>query len=85
MSQTPRTDNFKSQGREWLPLGIFEKEERENTILREALKSALLRCNHGHDEDQDRCLCWECEDDRKALDSQANAKSAGTDASEKNL
>jgi len=37
-THTPRTDNFKSQGREWLPLGIFEKVERENTILREALE-----------------------------------------------
>ena len=37
-TQTPRTDNFKSQGREWIPLGIFEKVERENTILRESLE-----------------------------------------------
>lgn len=37
MSNTPRTDHFKSQGREWLPLGIFEKAERENSQLREAL------------------------------------------------
>ena len=34
MSKTPRTDNFKSQGREWLPLGTFEKLERENAQLR---------------------------------------------------
>lgn len=33
---TPRTDNFKSQGREWLPLGIFEKVERELTAALEA-------------------------------------------------
>ena len=32
---TPRTDNFKSQGREWLPLGIFEKVERELTAVTE--------------------------------------------------
>jgi hypothetical protein len=37
MSDTPRTDNFKSQGREWLPLGFFEEMEKENTRLREAL------------------------------------------------
>lgn len=37
MNHTPRTDNFKSQGREWLPLGVFEKVERENSQLREAL------------------------------------------------
>lgn len=37
MNDTPRTDNFRSQGREWLPLGIFEKVERENSRLREAL------------------------------------------------
>jgi hypothetical protein len=35
MNDTPRTNNFKSQGREWLPLGIFEKGERENSQLRE--------------------------------------------------
>ena len=40
---------------------------RENVNLRKSLESALLRCNHGHDEDQDHCLCWQCEDDRKAL------------------
>lgn len=38
MSKTSRTDNFISQGRAWLPLAIFEKVERENTILREALE-----------------------------------------------
>ena len=38
MSETPRTDNYKSQGREWLPIGIFKKLERENTILQEALE-----------------------------------------------
>ena len=34
---TPRTDNYKAQGREWLPLGLFEDVERENSRLREAL------------------------------------------------
>jgi len=28
-SDTPRTDNFKQQGREWIPIGIFEDTERE--------------------------------------------------------
>jgi len=37
---TPRTDNYKAQGREWLPLGIFEDVERENSRLREALALA---------------------------------------------
>jgi hypothetical protein len=56
----------------WKPVPPSPAIERENTILRDALKSALLRCKHGHDEEQDHCLCWQCEDDRKALDSQAN-------------
>jgi len=34
---TPRTEKYKAQGREWLPLGIFEDVERENSRLREAL------------------------------------------------
>ena len=33
MSDTPRTDNFRTQGREWLPLGIFEELERDNAKL----------------------------------------------------
>ena len=41
-SETPRTDNFKSQGREWLPLGIFEKAERELTQARNEVEG----CHH---------------------------------------
>jgi hypothetical protein len=48
MTPTPRTDNYKSQGREWLPLGIFEELERENAELLEALE---LLSTHGHAED----------------------------------
>lgn len=29
MSDTPRTNNFAAQGREWIPLGVFECLERE--------------------------------------------------------
>jgi hypothetical protein len=49
-----------------------KKLRAENAELRKSLESALLRCNHGHDEEQDHCLCWQCEDDRKALNSQHN-------------
>ena len=37
MSTTPKTENYRSQGREWLPIGTFEDMERENSRLREAL------------------------------------------------
>jgi len=63
-TQTPRTDNFKSQGREWLPLGIFEKVERENTILREALEKFRGQFD-----------CYECSGTAEdTLDSLANDK-----------
>ena len=37
MTPTPRTDNYKAQGREWLPLGIFEEVERDIAELNERL------------------------------------------------
>lgn len=50
---TPRTDKFKAQGREWLPLGIFEDMERENSRLREAL-DRIVRPVWWMQEDQKR-------------------------------
>lgn len=40
MSDTPRTNNFRSQGREWIPLGVFEVMEQQNTKLRAELGTA---------------------------------------------
>ena len=47
---TPRTDNYKAQGREWLPLGIFEEVERENSRLREGLER-IANCEGAPDID----------------------------------
>jgi hypothetical protein len=44
-SATPKTDNYLRQGREWVPLGIFERLERECAQLREALAAAALRAS----------------------------------------
>jgi hypothetical protein len=41
MSDTPRTDNYRSQGREWFPIGIFEDLERENNKLRKQLHRSM--------------------------------------------
>jgi hypothetical protein len=41
-SDTPRTDNFRQQGREWLPLGIFEDTERELTAAQDTIKRLAI-------------------------------------------
>jgi hypothetical protein len=46
---TPRTDKFKAQGREWLPLGLFEDLERENSRLRETLQNVRNLCTTDHE------------------------------------
>jgi hypothetical protein len=39
MSKTPRTDNYAAQGREWIPLGLFEEAEREKNEAVAFIKS----------------------------------------------
>jgi hypothetical protein len=45
MSSTPKTDNYKQQGREWLPLGLYEDMESLYTseVERSKRKDVLLR------------------------------------------
>jgi hypothetical protein len=51
MSNTPRTNAYAAQGREWIPLGIFEKLERE---LNEAKQQATDFCKAWVESDADR-------------------------------
>jgi hypothetical protein len=51
MSNTPKTNAYAAQGREWIPLGIFEKLERE---LNEAKQQATDFCKAWVESDADR-------------------------------
>jgi len=56
MSNTPKTDNYKSQGREWIPLGLYEKME---TAYMEAVETIrkIDAANNSHYEDSVAIYC----------------------------